>query len=79
MEFPKGLISIQENAFKECKNLQSVKILRSVRYIGTGKADDGTFGERFSRSRDFTIYCEAGSYAMDYARMLNIKCAKADY
>lgn len=37
---------------------------------------DSVFGRN---SRNLTIYCAAGSAAMDYARKNNIKCAKAQF
>lgn len=81
VDLPEGVTSIEEGAFAGCKNLQSIYIPDSVAEIGGGKGTGflQTFGEPEERREDFTILCNAGSYAMRYARTQQIKCASARY
>lgn len=76
---PVGTQRIANKAFKDAK-LSAIYIPPTVIHIGMEE------GNRFSREetfgyilipKDFTIYCTAGSVAMEYARKNNIKCAKA--
>lgn len=81
VELPEGVTSIEQGAFAGCKNLESIYIPDSVTEIGGGKGTGflQTFGEPDERHEDFTILCNAGSYAMQYARAQQIKCARAHY
>ena len=82
IDLPEGVTSIEEGAFAGCKNLESIYIPDSVVEIGGGKGGSGflqTFGEPDERREDLTILCNAGSYAMQYARTQQIKCASARY
>lgn len=76
---PEGVSSIEQGAFAGCRNLESIYIPDSVSEIGGGRGSGfiQTFGEPDDRHRNFTILCNAGSYAMNYARKQQIKCAKA--
>ncbi|MDE6845580.1 MAG: leucine-rich repeat domain-containing protein [Lachnospiraceae bacterium] len=82
IDLPEGVMSIEEGAFAGCKNLESIYIPDSVVEIGGGKGGNGflqTFGEPEERREDLTILCNAGSYAMQYARTQQIRCASARY
>lgn len=81
IELPEGVKSIEEGAFAGCRNLQSIYIPDSVAEIGGGKGSGflQTFGEPEERREDFTILCNAGSYAMRYARAQQIRCAPRMY
>lgn len=74
-----GVKSIEQGAFAGCKSLESIYIPDSVGEIGGGKSSvySQTFGQPDERHKDFTILCNAGSYAMQYARAQQIKCARA--
>lgn len=79
VDLPEGVISIEEGAFAGCKKLESIYIPDSVTEIGGGKGTGflKTFGEPDERHEDFTIRCNIGSYAMQYARAWQIRCMKA--
>lgn len=82
IELPEGVTKIEEGAFAGCKSLESIYIPDSVIEIGGGKGTGflKTFGELDERHANFTIRCNAGSYAMQYARAQQIRCADAqDY
>lgn len=81
IDLPEGVKSIEEGAFAGCKSLESIYIPDSVSEIGGGKGSGflQTFGEPEERRADFTILCNAGSYAMQYARTQQIRCASARY
>lgn len=74
-----GVKSIEQGAFAGCRSLESIYIPDSVGEIGGGKSSvySQTFGQPDERHKDFTILCNAGSYAMQYARAQQIKCARA--
>lgn len=76
---PEGVSSIEQGAFAGCRSMESIYIPDSVNEIGGGKGNGfmQTFGQPDDRHTDFTILCNAGSYAMGYARKQQIKCAKA--
>ena len=76
---PEGVSSIEQGAFAGCRNLESIYIPDSVGEIGGGRGSGfiQTFGQPDDRHQNFTILCNAGSYAMSYARKQQIKCAKA--
>ena len=76
---PEGVTSIEQGAFAGCRGLESIYIPDSVVEIGGGRSSGfvQTFGESDDRHPSFTILCNAGSYAMSYARKQQIKCAKA--
>lgn len=76
---PEGVNSIEQGAFAGCRSMESIYIPDSVNEIGGGKGNGfmQTFGQPDDRHTDFTILCNAGSYAMSYARKQQIKCAKA--
>lgn len=78
---PEGVMSIEQGAFAGCRSLESIYIPDSVVEIGGGKGTGflKTFGEPDDRREDFTILCNAGSYAMQYARTQQIRCASARY
>jgi len=76
LKLNEGLLAIGYSAFDGCKKLSKIYVPSSVQKIGTKETDDDVFGDRYSRVH-VTIYCESGSYAMDYARRNGIKCAKA--
>lgn len=79
IHIPVGTQLIAMNAF-EGTNLTSIYIPPTVTKIGEESSSsiigDSVFGYL---SRNLTIYCSAGSTAMDYARKNNIKCAKAQF
>ncbi|MDE5718954.1 MAG: leucine-rich repeat domain-containing protein [Lachnospiraceae bacterium] len=79
VDLPEGVTSIEEGAFAGCKKLESIYIPDSVTEIGGGKGTGflKTFGEPDERHEDFTIRCNMGSYAMQYARTWQIRCMKA--
>lgn len=76
---PEGVGSIEQGAFAGCRSLESIYIPDSVNEIGGGRGNGflQTFGQPDDRNPNFTILCNAGSYAMGYARKQQIKCAKA--
>lgn len=79
VDLPEGVAAIEEGAFAGCKSLESIYIPDSVTEIGGGKGTGflKTFGEPDERHENFTIRCNIGSYAMQYARAQQIICAKA--
>ena len=79
VNLPEGVNSIEQGAFAGCRNMESIYIPDSVNEIGGGRGSGflQTFGQPEDRHPNFTILCNAGSYAMSYARKQQIKCAKA--
>lgn len=79
VHIPVGTQKIGKDAFFGTQ-LTAIYIPPTVTAIGDNSARsvlrDSTFG---SSPRNMTIYCVAGSAAMDYARKNNIKCAKAQF
>lgn len=80
VDLPEGVTTIEEGAFAGCKSLESIYIPDSVIEIGGGKGTGflKTFGEPDERHENFTIRCHIGSYAMQYARAQQIRCARAE-
>ncbi len=76
---PEGVQSIGQGAFAGCRKLERIYLPDSVSEIGGGRGSGfiQTFGEADDRHPDFTILCNAGSYAMSYARKQQIRCARA--
>lgn len=76
---PEKVRSIEQGAFAGCRNLESIYLPDSVTEIGGGRGSGfiQTFGQSDDRHENFTILCNAGSYAMSYARKQQIKCARA--
>lgn len=79
VDIPEGVTAIEEGAFAGCKSLESIYIPDSVVEIGGGKGTGflKTFGESDERHENFTIRCNLGSYAMQYARAQQIRCVQA--
>lgn len=91
IKIPPGTKVIENTAFNGCR-LSAIYIPPSVTRIGSPDDDpkwgDNTFGcgpfsgvtvpYDHTRQRT-TIYCEAGSVAMEYARKYNIKCAQTHF
>ncbi len=79
VHIPVGTKKIGSCAFNKTK-LTAIYIPPTVTEIGDNPTrssfGDQTFG---LIPHDLTIYCTAGSAAMDYARKNNIKCAKAQF
>ena len=63
------------------KSLETIYIPDSVVEIGGGKGTGflKTFGEPDERHENFVIQCNAGSYAMQYARAQQIRCVNAQF
>ncbi len=82
IHIPMGTRKIMRSAFSN-NPLTAAYIPPTIKEIGDANADsifgDYTFGRNFTRHPDFTIFCSAGSAAMEYARKNNIKCAKAQF
>lgn len=80
VDIPEGVTAIEEGAFAGCKSLEHIYIPDSVVEIGGGKGTGflKTFGEPDERHENFTIRCNLGSYAMQYARAQQIKCVRAE-
>lgn len=76
VDLPEGVTVLEEGAFAGCKGLESIYIPDSVMEIGGGKGTGflKPFGEPKERHTDFTIRCNLGSYAMQYARAQQIRC-----
>ncbi len=76
---PEGVRSIEQGAFAGCRKLERIYLPDSVSEIGGGRGNGfiQTFGQPDDRHPDFTILCNAGSYAMSYARKQQIRCARA--
>lgn len=73
VKIPDGIKILGRKAFYDTF-LESIYIPKTVTKIG----DNLLF--YYSHSSDkYTIYCEANSVAMEYARKNNIKCKKADF
>lgn len=76
---PMGTQVIEKNAFKGTR-MTEIYIPPTVAKMGEESTrsilGDSVFG---FNPRNLTIYCVAGSVAMDYARKNNIKCAKAQF
>lgn len=85
IRIPVGTQIIEEDAFAK-SGLTTVYIPPTVVQIGCQDPNsftvrmmgDGTFGYNAFR-KTLTIYCVAGSVAMEYARKNNFKCAKAQF
>lgn len=79
VQIPLGTQFIGRKSF-DGTTLAEIYIPPTVTKIGEESARsilaDGVFGYS---SRSLTIYCAAGSTAMEYARKNNIKCAKAQF
>lgn len=85
IRIPVGTQIIEEDAFAKT-SLTTVYIPPTVVQIGCQDPNsytvrmmgDGTFGYNAFR-KTLTVYCAAGSVAMEYARKNNFKCAKAQF
>ncbi|MCD8099057.1 MAG: leucine-rich repeat domain-containing protein [Oscillospiraceae bacterium] len=78
IHIPIGTQKIGEGAF-EGANITTIYIPPTVTAIGDGSTssfNDTIFGHFIG---NITIYCAAGSAAMDYARKHNIRCARAQF
>jgi len=72
VDLPVGIASIGEGVFKGCGSLQYVRIPDTVSQIGDERRIlNNIFG--FPAPQNLVIYCNAGSYALQYARKHNIK------
>ena len=71
VHIPVGTQVIEKDAFRYINTLNSIYIPSTVTNIRSDSFD--------SYLTKYTIYCEAGSVAMEYARKNNIKCAKAQF
>ncbi len=79
VHIPVGTQKIGRDAFKGTK-LTAIYIPPTVTEIGNVSTKSSSRDQTFGLfPRDLTIYCTAGSAAMDYARKYNIKCAKARF
>lgn len=95
IKLPNKLSKIEEAAFICCSQLQEIHIPFGTRSIGKDafertylsaiyipptiteiSSSGNTLG---NNPQKLTIYCAAGSTAMEYARKRNIKCAKAQF
>ncbi len=79
VHIPAGTKKIGKDAFKGTK-LTAIYIPPTVTAIGDNSARLSFMDETFeSNLGNLTIYCAAGSVAMEYARKHGIKCAKAQF
>lgn len=76
IHIPVGTRTIAKDAFW-CTPLNSIYIPPTVTAIGDEK-DRSIFGDS-TLGLSPTVYCTAGSAAMEYARKHNFKCAKAQF
>lgn len=78
IHIPLGTKTIQARAFYSSSGLATAYIPPSVTNIEYGNfVNYEKYGDE--PSWKMTIYCTAGSAAMEYARKYNIKCAKAQF
>jgi hypothetical protein len=79
IHIPMGTQIICKNAFRRTL-FTSIYIPPTVKQIGEKTSEVGTNDETLGYiTPHLTVYCTAGSVAMEYARMNKIKCAKATF
>lgn len=77
IDVPEGTREIGEKAFEDCERLRKIRIPRSVTRMWREDADDeNIFGEL--TKQNLTIYCQAGSEALKYARRHSIEIEQYD-
>lgn len=78
VHIPIGTETIDAGAFRRCW-LDVIYVPPSVKHIGEYDGSTYIVKETLGWGANLTIYCTAGSAAMEFARKCNIKCAKATF
>lgn len=95
IKLPRNLLVIEDLAFESCSGLREIHIPVGTQTIDFRAFDGTKLTSLYipptvteiksyvyfseSEIENLTIYCAAGSAAMEYARKNNIKCAKAQF